>query len=314
MDPNTQSQLILDAPAPDGAPAAPPPPPDPPRPGVSPRELAARPNEERIAMLRGLTWIDYPRATQILTRLRWVMTQPRTHRMTGLTLSGPSGNGKTTIVHEFIRRESSRPASAASDREPIEFLDVNAPSKADVSLFYSIILRRLGDAKAYKGNRIEKETRVLRLLGQLSPRMLILDEIHNVLVGGPRLTEFFLNTLKSLSNELRLPIVLVGTEDAVNVIQIDAQVESRYPAVELPVWSYDEFRGLLRRAVGMMPLRGASRITAEDARWLHGRTRGVLGELVSTLQLAASEAITGGREVIDREVLEAALNLTNRVR
>lgn len=290
-----------------------PPPPDA-TPSKTGRELSELPDDERIECLRRPMWIEYPRAQKILARLRWTMTQPRTHRMTGLTLVGPSGNGKTSIVAEFIRRESSKSASAAYDREPLEFLDINAPTKPDVSQFYTCILRRLEDLRAARGSRAEKEERVLKLLRQLSLRMIIIDEIHNVLVGGPRLTDLFLIALKSLSNELRLPIVLVGTEDALNVIQLDRQVESRYPAVEVPAWSVEEFKAVVRTLIGAMPLRGQTRLTMEDVRWLHGRTRGVLGDLISTLQLAATEAILSKREAIDREVLEAALELTSRER
>ena len=43
--------------------------------------------------------------------------------------------------------------------------------------------------------------------------MLIIDELHNMLAGGPAVRREFLNLIRFLGNVLRIPIVGVGTED-----------------------------------------------------------------------------------------------------
>jgi stage III sporulation protein SpoIIIAA len=54
--------------------------------------------EERVKLIRQGSWINYPRATQVLTKLDDLMHQPRTHRMLNMLLVGASGNGKTTLI------------------------------------------------------------------------------------------------------------------------------------------------------------------------------------------------------------------------
>ena len=104
-------------------------------------------------------------------------------------------------------------------------------------------------------------------------KMLIIDEIHHILAGHIRLQSVFLNALKYLSNELRAPIVAVGTKDALRAIQTDPQMANRFEPAPLAKWVLDEeFRRLLASlervlplqrpsglAMGQMPYGGASR-------------------------------------------------------
>jgi hypothetical protein len=55
-----------------------------------------------------------------------------------------------------------------------------------------------------------------------------------------------LNLLKGLTNELMIPVVAVGTEDALHAIQTDAQVASRFDPLHLARWSEsDAFRNFI---------------------------------------------------------------------
>lgn len=58
------------------------------------------------------------------------------------------------------------------------------------------------------------ERTALRFLKVIKPRLLAIDEVHNLLSGTARQQRRSLNLLKFLANELRLPIVGLGTEDA----------------------------------------------------------------------------------------------------
>ena len=44
--------------------------------------------------------------------------------------------------------------------------------------------------------------------------MLVIDELHNILAGSPARQREFLALLRFLGNELRIPIVGVGTKEA----------------------------------------------------------------------------------------------------
>ncbi len=61
----------------------------------------------------------------------------------------------------------------------------------------------------------EKQIQVLHLLRAVQLRVLVIDEIHHILTGHIAKQRQFLNVLKHLGNELKIPLVGVGTIDAV---------------------------------------------------------------------------------------------------
>lgn len=267
------------------------------------RSWLARPAPERIAAVRRGTWIPYPRAQEALSHLRYALEQPPSPRMTGLTVAGPTNNGKTTIIREFIATH--RSTRDTRDAEQPEFLYVETPPSPKPGALYAQILRAVGDPLHARGTETTKLNRVLHVVPQLRPRMLFLDEIHNVLAGSPKQCESFLNSLKYLANQLTLPVVLVGTEAAVNVIRTDPQVSSRYPPFSLLPWAADEqFARLVGMVLATLPLRRRSTLSATALKHLHTRSAGALGGVVQILQRAAVCAVESGAEEITARSLE----------
>ena len=70
--------------------------------------------------------------------------------------------------------------------------------------------------------------------------MLIIDEFYSLLVGTPRLQRQVMNAIKMLCNELQIPIVGVGTKDAIRVLHTHPQHASRFDVAELPTWKLDQ--------------------------------------------------------------------------
>lgn len=58
------------------------------------------------------------------------------------------------------------------------------------------------------------EQLALALLYKVGVRKLVIDELHNVLVDNSVNHREFLNLLRFLGNELRIPLAGVGTRDA----------------------------------------------------------------------------------------------------
>jgi hypothetical protein len=70
--------------------------------------------------------------------------------------------------------------------------------------------------------------------------------IHHLLAGNSVRQKWFLNVIKHLENELKLPIIAVGAQDAFNAISTDPQLANRFEPAVLPRWHYDrEFLRLL---------------------------------------------------------------------
>jgi hypothetical protein len=91
--------------------------------------------------------------------------------------------------------------------------------------------------------------------------MLIIDEIHSILAGTFREQRILLNAIRFLANDLRIPIVCVGTYDAKQALMTDQQLADRFEAMESAPWEDDAtFQQLLCSFGAMLPLRKSSNL------------------------------------------------------
>ena len=150
--------------------------------------MRARTTEEdgRIALIQSDIWIGFPRAEQVLDRLQGMIEAPRQTRMPGLLVHGASGIGKTMIARNLSRKYAPEydPASGIT-RTPLLLLQ--APPAPDERRFYLHILAAVGAPatalSARAQNAASLEVRVIALLRDLGLRMIMIDEVHNLLAG-----------------------------------------------------------------------------------------------------------------------------------
>lgn len=266
------------------------------------QQIARLPDVERLRYVRADRWIGYPRATEALGRLETLLAWPSKQRMPNLLLVGPTNNGKSMIVEKFLR---SHPPISHPDREEIPLLAVQMPSEPTVIRFYTALLAALGAPLRSRYRLADLEQVVLRLLRSAGLRMLVIDELHNVLGGSGDKRREFLNLLRYLGNELRIPLVGVGTRDAFLAIRADDQLENRFAPLTLPRWEVDaDACSLLASFAASFPLRRPSPIaTVEMAGYLLTRSEGTIGELAHLLTDAAVAAIESGEEAINQRTL-----------
>lgn len=271
----------------------------------SAQKLVRLPAPERIERIRADRWIGYTRALQALNRLDTLYNWPGKQRMPNLLLIGPTNNGKSMIVERFRRQH---PPSSSADQEHIPVLCVQMPSEPSVARFYVALLAAMGAPLRRHWRLPELEQLVLSLLRSVGVRMLVIDELHNLLAGQGNNRREFLNLLRFLGNELRIPLVGVGTRDAYLAIRSDDQLENRFEPIVLPLWEVNEETcSLLASFAASFPLRCPSRIATPDmARYLLTRSEGTIGELAHLLTVAAVAAVDSGEEAINRRTLTMA--------
>ena len=88
------------------------------------------------------------------------------------------------------------------------------PSDPKISRFYSILLHGLEVNLRHRPRVSDLEIMALQMLKNLNVRILIIDETHNILAGTTAAQREFLNLLRFLGNQLKIPIVCVGTKEA----------------------------------------------------------------------------------------------------
>ncbi len=266
------------------------------------RDVARLPAEERLRHVRADRWIGYSRATAALERLEALYAWPGKQRMPNLLLIGPTNNGKSMIIEKFRRLH---PPTSHADREQVPVLVVQMPSDPSVIRFYVALLAAMGAPLRPRQRLAELEQAALALLRAVGVRVLVIDELHNLLAGRGETRREFLNLIRFLGNELRIPLVGVGTREAYLAIRSDDQLENRFEPFTLPRWEPNgEARSLLASFAAAFPLRRPSAIATEDmARYLLSRSEGTIGELTHLLTDAAVAAIESGEEAINQRTL-----------
>jgi hypothetical protein len=113
------------------------------------------------------------------------------------------------------------------------------------------------------------------------------------------------NTLRYLSNELKLSLVCFGIMEAWQAINGDVQLARRFDAVSLSRWiAGKEFEKLVLAIVRNLPLREPSALTVKGLRRILQTSGGVSARIFRMLNEVAVEAIETGAERITDEALE----------
>lgn len=261
-------------------------------------------NTERIDKIRSERWISYTYALQALRELEDLFNWPSRQRMPNMLLIGATNNGKSMIIEKFCRQHLST-SSEDGSKQIIPIVNIQMPSNPAINRFYMAILYAM-NAPIPRGARVpELEILSLQLMKATQVRMLIIDELHNLLSGGQSTRHEFLNLLRFLGNELRIPVIGVGTDDAYRAIRSDAQLENRFKPFILPRWQdNDELATLLASFLTCVPLRKASTLHSQEMmRYILSRTEGTIGEISTLLTSAAVVAIETGEEAINSRTL-----------
>jgi hypothetical protein len=263
-------------------------------------------DDERIERIRSPRWIEYTIARQILNKMDDLLTYPKTHRMPNLLIVGDTNNGKTKIVNRFYNLHHAH-ENPDGDAVILPVLVVQAPPTPDESRFYNSILEKL--LTPYKPNdRPDKKLfQIVRILDRLKLKLLVIDEIHNVLAGTSTKQRLFLTTIKNLGNEAQISIVAAGIKDAFNVLQSDPQLSNRFEPVLLPRWELgDEYDRLLAGFESALPLRNPSNLIDDKISIkLSSMSEGLIGEISAILTRASTKAIQGGVECINSKILDS---------
>jgi len=268
-------------------------------------DVLEKSNDERLKFLYEDKWIGYPKAKEAITQLEKLLHMPKKLRMPNMLLYGETNNGKSSIIKQFSMKHTVNDSDEALN---FPIISVQAPDGPDLSTLYSDILYEMMVPFASTAKKGKKLQQIHYYFEKTGVRMLMVDEIHNILSGTVSRQKEFMNALKNLNNSLQIPIVLVGIKDALRATSTDSQIKNRFPPFHLPQWKVDQdYLSLLASIEKLLPLKKASNLARkkELALEIYNQTNGYIGEIITLLTLSTEKAIETDTECISLEELKS---------
>lgn len=270
---------------------------------------------ERVRYLQSVKWIGYPKAREIIAEMEDLIDHPPSHRMPNLLIASPSNNGKTMIMKHFQNLHPPRD-DPEGDAASVPVLSIRMPARPDPRRFYMAILGTLFASFRDSDNLARLETQAISLMQACGVKMLLIDDLHNMLAGRIDAQRQFLNMLRTLGNDLGASLICTGTHPALRAIQIDDQLANRFIPHILPTWQFgNDFRTLINTYESLLPLPERSRLAERDtAQFILTKSEGTIGEAFMLINTAAKKAIRTQQPRIDIALLEDSGYISPRER
>lgn len=260
--------------------------------------------ENRIAYINADKWFPYKKAKEILNRMHDLFNLDKKIRMPCMLIIGSPNNGKSFILNRFLALHPIEDNPKLGVVVPVVYTNIDGGGS--VSSFYDAILQFFGAPYRHRDSMAKKQAQALELIKNCHTKVLIVDEVHQLLSGGDKNHRIFLNTLKHIANTAQISIIAAGTVDAKRAMVTDPQISSRFKEVPIPRWKYDDdYLELLATFEYTTPLAHPSNITDPKlAETILRMSNGYIGDMADLINQAAIKAIETGEECITPKILK----------
>lgn len=252
----------------------------------------------RFAFIERDKVIETPALKQIQGRLQELYTHHQISRPPNLAAVGPSGIGKTHAIEDFVASKPKR-RSASTGELRVPVLHVEYPPIPSPGWYAKTLARGLGYTVPLPRQNSDRFEIILERLAIAHTRLIITEEVNQLtLWGGAHVAEFY-GLTRWLSNQSKVPMVLSGTEDVLELIGGDIQLVRRFERLELKPWECDaDFAGFLKAYIANLPLRKPTELDRSLIERVFEAGQGITDTTVKVLERAAKRAILSEAERI----------------
>ena len=169
-------------------------------------------------------WVPYPAVARALKTMRDLIARPHEGRPLNLALIGAPNFGKSHLVDFFADHYPDLP-----DREipQIQVLRIDTLPRADGPALVRELMREMGCRYIQRDPLDELIQKFCVRAEPLEILMIIIDEFSNGHWGRLEASQILIHAVRSISNRLRRPIMLAGTEKLEDVLRNDPQLSER---------------------------------------------------------------------------------------
>ncbi|SEI89041.1 TniB family NTP-binding protein [Frateuria terrea] len=271
------------------------------------RQQLELPDNKRVETLFHGRFIAHERVAEIIHHCEHLMHKPRGTRPVGLLVFGPNGSGKTALGDALQRRNASSGATLNQPAtQPTLCFSMSGAREAREVYTRLLLALRCPHIRTLTGD--QRREMGLTLAKAADLRLLIVDEIQDVLLTTPRQQALALLAVKDIMNSLKVPVLALGTEDARISLEADQHLKARFKMHKLPIWQCDEYLGnFLSLYEATLALKKPSHLCGHlMMKLIVKETGGQLTEIVERLQYAAALAVESGQERITQELFREA--------
>jgi hypothetical protein len=251
-------------------------------------------------------FVPYPLATRILRLLVSRVVHPNPFRPLGALLLGDPANGKSFLLRA-LRGQITEMFSDGSDPEVVPTVFFDAPSGATRYMLFNSLAEAVGVPLPSRGGPDRFLGKLLDALHGRQVKVILVDELNNLLSGPTNHQRRILDDLKTFSNKLGIPVIIAGTTRAFHAVQTDRQYLDRWPPLLLPNWAMGkDFLGLLLCLETEMGVAEGTYTAREPSELILKLSTGLIGRVVQVLNDSFQDAQESGSEGVTHEHIHRA--------
>ncbi|HIC46204.1 MAG TPA: DEAD/DEAH box helicase [Methylophaga aminisulfidivorans] len=279
--------------------------------------------EDRLRLLNSI-YVAHPDAEKILKKIerchksRTISSEPRS-----MSLTGETGSGKTTLIEQYMLRHPTL-ETAKTTTIPI-FKSIIQPNTSIrdfiISVLKSLVSRvsnqREDDVsdELLKGSLPAIRKRLYKYIAVAEVKLIILDEFQHLISSkSKKVLNDIADTIKTIINETKVPVILVGTTKANEVFVENPEMARRISekirlkpfsiSSEEELKTYRKFLAHIDKSLPFIKLSNLAQL--EMSIRFFAASNGYIDDTMRIIQDAGYSAIHANKDAINLEDLADA--------
>jgi DNA transposition AAA+ family ATPase len=242
-----------------------------------------------------------------LARLTGYEEQPNS-----ILITAETGMGKTKLIKEYLKKFNDVHTEKydGGEKTIVPVLFASVPDDTGSRAAPMEILKALGDPVYNKGTRAELNIRFADDARDCGIELIVIDEFQNAIETGTDKVVYRVGEwIKTIINKTNIPVVLLGMPWALDVVELNTQLESRFPIKHhIKMYGHDNFddwRKFLKKIDTKLPFDEISGFSNKELAFrLLAVSQGRIGILMKrVIRPAAHAALKQGLDKIPVQLL-----------